>query len=1003
MTTEQKRDYRSTLNITLNDKDPGAFPQRGSLPTREPETQRHWEAIDVYAKSLRKPAHGTFVLHDGPPYSNGNVHLGTALNKVAKDIITRYKTQQGYRSPYVPGWDNHGMPIENTVARKFREAKQTVDRVTLRRACREYAAEWVSLQREQFKRLGIRGDWEHPYLTMSRDFEATIVQVFGELAAQGFIYRGLRPVLWCATCETALADAEVEYEPHTSDSITLRFPLAHDPLGVFDADTDVGTDVDTDQANAYAVIWTTTPWTIPANLALAVHPDAEYAVVRAKPDNVRYLVAVPLVEATMAAAGVTAYETLKTLPGTALQGLVFRHPLFDRTSPVLLADYVTMDAGTGIVHTAPGHGKEDFETGQRYGLEVLNPVDASGRYTAQAGEYQGQAFEGLRVTTTGDKKGQDAAANTALIEALRRSGNLLHSTRFEHSYPHCWRCHSPLIFRATVQWFMNIDHKVAMGDELDTEGADTEGAEAEGFRERALRAIELDSKGFRERALHAIENVTWYPKESVNRIRNMVAGRPDWCVSRQRSWGVGIPAFYCEVCGDPILTPESVAAVVDLVRSQGSDAWYEASPGEILPTGYACPHCGAGVERLRKETDVLDVWFDSGSTHRAVLENTAQWPELHWPADLYLEGGDQHRGWFMSSLMIGVSTRGVAPYRGVITNGWTLDENGEAMHKSKGNVIDPLAVIEKYGADVVRWWVVSQDFMTDTRCGDNLLKQVGEMYRRVRNTFRFLLNNLHTDDSSGVRRFFEPERDAVPVEQMEELDRWALAQLAELVRTVTDAYEQYEFHRVYQAVLNFCSVELSAFYLDVIKDRLYASGAESRERRSAQTALHTLASTLACLLAPILVHTSEEVWGYLRRADKPESVHLADFPKVDAADPEMIAHWAPLLEAREAVNRAREEARQAGVIGNPLEARVELTVSPARYEQLKPFVGQLATLFLVSQAELTPTATEADIAVRVTPAEGVKCARCWLIKTDVGFNPVYPDLCARCAGVLEKA
>ncbi len=962
-TTEQKRDYRGTLNITLNDKDPGAFPQRGSLPTREPEMQRHWEAIDLYTKSLRKPAHGTFVLHDGPPYSNGDIHLGHALNKVGKDVITRYKTLQGYCSPYVPGWDNHGMPIENAVARKFRDAKQTVDRVTLRRACREYAAEWVSIQREQFKRLGIRGDWENPYLTMSRDFEATIVEVFGELAERGFIYRGLRPVFWCATCETALADAEVEYEPHTSNSITVRFPLAQDPNGVF------GVDAERDGADAYALIWTTTPWTIPANLALAVHPEAEYAVVRTRPDNLLYLLAVPLVEATMALVGVTDYETVRTLNGSALQGLVFRHPLFDRTSPVLLADYVTMDAGTGIVHTAPGHGKEDFETGQRYGLEVLNPVDASGRYTAQAGGYDGQEFAGLRVTTVGDKKGQDAPANTALIDALRRSGNLLSASKFEHSYPHCWRCHSPLIFRATVQWFMNIDHQV-------------------------------DGVGFRERAMQAIDEVTWYPKESVNRIRNMVAGRPDWCVSRQRSWGVGIPAFYCEECGDPILMPESVAAVADLVRREGSDAWYEVSPKEILPAGFACPHCGAGVERLRKETDVLDVWFDSGSTHRAVLENRAQWPDLVWPADLYLEGGDQHRGWFMSSLMIGASTRRHAPYRGVITNGWTLDENGEAFSKSKGNGVNPLDVIEKYGADVVRWWVVSQDFMADTRCGENLLKQVGEMYRRVRNTFRFLINNLQTEDESGVRRPFEPERDAVAVEEMEELDRWALAQLAELVRVSTDAYEQFEFHRVYQAVLNFCSVEMSAFYLDVIKDRLYASGAASRERRSAQTALYMLASTLARLLAPILVHTSEEVWGYLKGADKPESVHLADFPTPEGADTELIDRWAPLLEAREAVNRAKEEARQSGRIGNPLEARVELTVSLTRYEQLKPFAAQLATLLLVSQAELIADGNEPEIAVRVTPAEGVKCARCWLIKTDVGANPVYPDLCARCAGVL---
>lgn len=949
--TGTKRDYKQTLNITLSDKDPNAFPQRGNLPEKEPHFQQRWEAGNVYRKSVEKPApKGTFVLHDGPPYSNGDIHLGHALNKIAKDITTRYRTMQGYRAPYVPGWDNHGMPIENAVARKFREEKQAVDRVTLRRACREYATEWVQTQREQFKRLGVRGDWDNPYLTMSSDFEAKIVEVFGELAQQGFIYRGLKPVLWCATCETALADAEVEYENHVSNSIYVRFPLMHDPKGVFAGLPD---------APAFAVIWTTTPWTIPANLALAVHPEADYAVLLATVNGEVgvYLVAVPLVDSVMQMAGATDVATVKTVRGRDLEGLVFKHPLFHRSSPILLADYVTMDTGTGIVHTAPGHGKEDFETGQKYGLEVLNPVDPAGRYTAAAGEYDGQKFEGLRVTTVGNKKGAEAEANVVLIEALKKSGHLLNASQFEHSYPHCWRCHSPLVFRATVQWFMNIDH---------------------------------DSH--REKALKAVEDVQWVPKESVNRITSMVAGRPDWCVSRQRSWGVGIPAFYCDACGEHILTPESVRAVVELVARESSDAWYEKSPTEILPDGFTCPHCHAGAASLRKETDVLDVWFDSGSTSRAVLESP-RWPELHWPAEVYLEGGDQHRGWFNSSLMIGVATKGKAPYTSVVTNGWTLDEQGKAMHKSLGNVVSPLKVITQYGADVVRWWVASSDFKEEARCGDKLLAQVGEMYRRIRNTFRFLVNNLYD---------FDPATDAVPESEMEELDRWIVAKLAQLTQNVTTAYETYDYHRIYQMALNFCSVELSAFYLDVLKDRLYASGATSVERRSAQTAMYRVAETLARLLAPILVFTTEEVWDYLK-GDKAESVHLADFPTASEPDAELLARWDKILALRDMANGLLEQGRQAGTVGKSLEARVNLGLNADSYAELAGYASLLPSLFLVAQVNVYKTDEGGHgFEMNVEPADGVKCARCWLLKQDVGENPAYPDLCARCAGVVAE-
>jgi isoleucyl-tRNA synthetase len=844
------------------------------------------------------------------------------------------------------------MPIENAVAKEFRDKKQQVDRVTLRRACRAYAEKWVEVQRKQFKRLGIRGEWDNPYLTMSYDFEARIVEVFGELAEKGFIYRGLKPVFWCGTCETALADAEVVYEDHTSNSIYVRFPLVYDPDGVFQEPYEGGAT----GLTPCAVIWTTTPWTIPANLALAVHPDADYVVVEV--DGRAYLLAEPMLEATLKAiakpgeeADVVAPKQLRRFKGRDLENLVFRHPLFERTSRVVLADYVTMDTGTGIVHTAPGHGKEDFETGKTYGLEVLNPVDASGRYTAAAGEYAGRSFQGLRVTTFGHSD-KDSEANVALVEALRESGALLNASRVTHSYPHCWRCNSPVIFRATVQWFMNID--------LPGEGST-----------------------FREQALKAIEAVEWFPKESINRITSMVANRPDWCVSRQRSWGVGIPAFYCNACGGHILQRESVQAVANLVRSQSSDAWYERTPREILPEGFTCPHCSADDDQLRKETDVLDVWFDSGSTNRAVLQNNKQWPDLTWPADVYLEGGDQHRGWFNSSLMIAAATMGRAPFNSVITNGWTLDENGEAFSKSKGNGVNPLTVIEKYGADIVRWWVVSQNFMEDTRCGENLLKQVSEMYRRVRNTFRFLINNLYD---------FDPSQHAVADSELEELDRWAIEQLNLVVETCENAYNKYEFHRVYQSVINFCSVELSAFYLDVLKDRLYASAAESRERRSAQTAMHRIAETLARLLAPILVHTTEEVWDYLKLPDKPESVHLAELPKARPLDTALIERWSPLLTARDAVKKSLEEARQSGKIGNPLEARVVL---PASMRSLEVFGEQLPALFLVSQVMFG----ESD-QIDVTAAEGVKCARCWLVKADVGSVASHPDLCARCSAAI---
>ena len=673
-------EYKTTLNITLSDKDPGAMPQRANLPSREPAIQQYWDEIDLYRLSLEKDApQGTFILHDGPPYSNGDIHLGHALNKIAKDIVVKYKTMAGFRSPYIPGWDNHGMPIENEVSREFRRKHQTPDRVTMRKACREYAARFVESQKMQFRRLGVRGDWDNPYLTMSTDFEARIVEVFGELAERGYIYRGLKPVLWCGFCETALADAEVEYESHVSKSIYVRFGVKEDPNGVFGRGGDPG-----------ILIWTTTPWTIPANMALAVHPDADYVVFEV--ESARFLVAEPLLgrvlralyppvekdapieRASDADGPLYSYvynrsgehstlnaHLVRRLKGSEFEGVVGAHPLFDRESRVVFADYVTMEDGTGIVHTAPGHGKEDFETGVREGLEILCPVDSSGTYTAQAGA----RFQGARILS--------GEANDQVIDALREAGALLSLSDFEHSYPHCWRCHNPLLFRATVQWFMSIDHE-----------------------------------NHRQRALEAVENVNWYPPVSMNRIGSMVRNRPDWTLSRQRSWGVGIPAFYCKGCGKEVLSKEAIAAVADLVRREGSDAWYARAAAEILPPGFTCPDCGG--REFDKETDILDVWFDSGSSHFAVLENREKWPELSWPADMYLEGSDQHRGWFMSSLMISTAMKGKAPYRQVLTHGFTVDGQGRKMSKSLGNTVSPQDVMNKLGADILRLWVASTDY-----------------------------------------------------------------------------------------------------------------------------------------------------------------------------------------------------------------------------------------------------------------------------------------------------
>ena len=912
-------DYRKTLNVPKPDAknpdgldtNPDSIPQRAGLPKREPLLLDSWRSARIYEESLKPTTgQGTFLLHDGPPFSNGNIHIGHAFNKILKDVTTRFRSMQGYKAPYVPGWDNNGLPIEVLVAKEFREKKQTPTRMEIRARCREVAEQWYAVQSEQFQRLGIRGEWGHPYLTMTNELAAKELDVFAELVEKGFIYRGLRPVYWSLVDETALADAEIEYADRTDPSIYVRFPLRTDPDAVF------GTDVD--PSRCYTVIWTTTPWTIPANVAVAVGPAIEYVI--AEQDGRRYLVAAERLVPTMEACGLTAWQVVKTLPGSALKNLMFQHPLFSRVSPLVSADYVTTTDGTGVVHTAPGHGKDDFATGQKYNLPTLQVLTGDGYFNDEAGP----EFAGLKL----------GAGQERVMERLAEVGALLARGDIFHSYPHGWRSHDPLVYRATVQWFMSIDHA-----------------------------------GHREKCLKAIDGVRWFPDESKNRIKAMVAGRPDWCISRQRAWGVGIPVFYAQPSGTPLLTPESVRHVRDLVKLHGTDAWFERDARDILPAGFKHPETGE-IE-FTKETDIFDVWFDSGSTCRTVLE---QWPGLSYPADVYLEGGDQHRGWFNSSLMIGVATTGRAPYRQVVTNGWTLDEAGLKMSKSKMNGVAPSVVCDKYGADVLRLWVCSTDYFGDVRVGDKILEQVATNYRTLRNTLRFTLSNLYD---------FDPVLNGLPVDKLEESDRWALHGLNETVRHAMQAYEVYEFHRVAQLVLNFCTTELSAFYLDVIKDRLYTYAADAPTRRSAQTALFEITSCLTRLLAPILPFTAEEVWQKMRMPHKPQSVALAALPadRIELRARELAARWEPLVTARDQVNRALEGTKKRQ------ELAITLTVGPETHAALRPYLSQLPALLLVSSVTLKHGA---DPGLRVTndgPAPGVKCARCWLAVADGGDDP----------------
>ena len=922
-------DYKETLNLPATD-----FPMRGNLPQREPEIMLRWTELDLDRKlsepNQEKP---NFTLHDGPPYANGNIHIGHALNKILKDIVIKSKRMQGYYAPYVPGWDCHGLPIELKVDQKLGKKKREMTKAEVRKECRTYAKEWVDIQSEEFRRLGIFGDWQHPYLTMTTDYEAATARELARFAERDGLYKGRKPIHWCSSCVTALAEAEVEYEDHTSPSIFVKFPYQDDLPAGFDALV---------EKPLSFVIWTTTPWTIPANLAVCLHPELPYVAIDTGAELL--VMAEGLHAQVLAELNITEFKIVKTFQADVFEKKECRHPLYDRASLLVLGDYVTLEAGTGCVHTAPGHGHDDYLTGLRYGLEIYNPVDDYGRYREDL-----EFFGGEKVP----------AVNPQVSAKLAEVGALLGEDKLSHSYPHCWRCKKPIIFRATEQWF-----------------------------------ISMEANQLRQKALEHINDVQWIPHWGRDRIYNMIENRPDWCISRQRSWGVPITVFYCGKCDEALADGKIMHHIADLFEETGSDIWYEKEAKELLPDGTVCPSCGH--DDFRKEMDILDVWFDSGVSHAAVVEKREQ---LKTPADLYLEGSDQHRGWFHSSLLASVGTRDAAPYKAVLTHGFVLDEKGRPMSKSVGNVVAPEKVIKQYGAEILRLWVATQDYRNDTRVGDAILKQVSEAYRRIRNTARYILGNIHD---------FDPATHTVADKDLVEIDRWALSRLEELVNRVLKSYESYDFHVLYHAVHNFCSVDMSAFYLDVLKDRLYTSPTESLERRSAQTAMYRILDALTRMMAPVLSFTAEEIWGFIP-GEREESVHLAEFPSFEDSliDNALEEKYERILAVRSDVAKVLELARAEKIIGHSLDARVELAADGDLADLLKQESAQLACLLIVSQVEVTDSLENATtgenlpgLKIRVSKADGEKCSRCWNYATTVGDHDDHPEICHRCLQAL---
>ncbi len=911
-------DYRNTLNLPKTN-----FPMKAELPKNEPKTLRFWEDIGIYNKiRQRRQGSAKYILHDGPPYANGNIHIGHALNKTLKDIVVRFKTMRGFDAPFVPGWDCHGMPIEHQLFKELNKDKRDIERVEFRKLAHRFAMKFVDIQREEFNRLGIFGDWEEPYLTLNPEYEAKVIESFLKLMEEGYIYRGLKPINWCAKCETALAEAEVEYETHRSPSIYVKFNL--EPSAI------------SHQPSAL-LVWTTTPWTLLSNVAVAIHPNLQYAVVRS--DGGTFILAEELIGRSL---GIKKLEVVARIKGKDLEGKSTRHPFLKRDSKIILADFVSNQEGTGCVHIAPGHGQEDYVVGLKYSLPVIMPVDERGRFKGSS--------EGFEIPE--EFVGKDVfEANEIVVKRLRENNALLRYEETEHSYPHCWRCKEPLIFRATRQYFFGVDQN-----------------------------------GLRQKTLAEIKKVRWVPEVGERRISSMIELRPDWCLSRQRYWGVPIPVFYCTDCEEPLQDKAVWSHIVEIVKKEGSDAWFRKSEIELLPGEVKCHKCGGNS--FRKEQDILDVWFESGASHQGVLFTRK---ELNFPSDLYLEGSDQHRGWFQTSILVAMGTSGTSPFKSVLTHGFVVDGEGKKMSKSAGNVIAPQEIISKYGSDVLRLWVASCSYFDDVRLSYEILERVTDTYRKIRNTIRFLLGNLYD---------FEPQRNALPYEELLEIDKWALSRLNRVLKLVTESYEEFEYHRVVLGLYNFCVVELSNFYLDILKDRLYTFWSGSEGRRSAQTVLCKILEVFIRIVAPILPFTSEEIWQSFKKDGS--SVHLTDWPEIEDKyfDENLELRWARLIQIREAVLKEIETKRTEGLIGSSLEAKVRLLIKDKEeFSFLKGYLGQLPAIFIVSEVLLEESEARG---IEVAHADGSKCQRCWNWTRFVGKDSIHPGLCERCIDVMHR-
>jgi isoleucyl-tRNA synthetase len=942
MSENQIIDYKNTLNLPQTD-----FKMKANAAIREVELQKYWEDETIYEKNIaQRDKTRKFILHDGPPYlSSDKIHIGTALNKILKDIIIKYKSQSGFYSPYIPGYDGHGLPIENAVVKSIKGGREALTPEELRKKCREFALKNLKGQETNFKRLGVMGNWEHPYITIDAEFESIQVKVFGEMAKKGYVYKGLKPVYWCAECETALAEAEVEYADHKSHSVYVKFGFEQEEAQKAYKAADL-----TMNNPLFTIIWTTTPWTLPANLAIALHPRLQYAFVQKNDSKEVYIIAVDLLENFASGAGweENSYKILGSTTGEKLEYINTRHPFMDRNSLIILGEHVTTEAGTGAVHTAPGHGLEDYEVGTKYKIGVVSPLTNKGIFTEEAGK-----FAGLRYNK----------ANEVIIQELQEKNALIAHGEISHSYPHCWRCKKPVIYRATEQWFISVE-------------------------------------SFRDQTLKAIDEVKWIPVNNYQRIYNMVESRSDWCISRQRAWGVPIPVFYCSQCNKSILTDETINHVAQIFAKESSDAWSKYSAKELMPADYICSHCGN--KEFKKETDIMDVWFDSGVTHAAVVD--ARKDELcGTPVELYLEGSDQHRGWFQSSLLTSIATKGRAPYKSVLTHGFVLDAQGRKMSKSLGNVIEPQNIVNKYGADVLRLWAASVDYTNDVRIGENTVQQLVEVYKKVRNTCRFLLGNLYD---------FDPETDLVEYSELGEIDKFALHKLQKLVESVTISFDKYEFYRYYQLIQNFVSVDLSSTYLDIIKDRLYTGGKNSLSRKSCQTVMYKIMQVLTRIFVPVTPHLAEDIWQFVPEKQKEglESILLSNWPKVkpEFLNEQIDTKWNEILNLREAVTKAIEPVRADKKIGSSLETSIFIKVinKPDLYKILKDTESELANIFITSQAVLIENGAEPEnilnkyeeesFIIYAAPASGEKCERCWKFSGYIGKDPTHKTLCKHC-------